>query len=83
MKKNKEPTGGFVIKNIVYHRGDTTRRHRYARALAQLYRVHWYGYETNYDTWEATRLLPRDNILSYFRKKRRLIPDRIHQAENG
>lgn len=55
----------------------------YAKVSEPLYRVCWYSYETDYDTWEQTRHLPRSKILSYYRTKKLPISGTIDQADDG
>lgn len=45
------------------------KTHKYPCTRENLYRVRWYGYWPNSDTWEPFRHLPRSMVLSYFKRK--------------
>ena len=76
-------TDEYVIDEIVDTRVNKSRRNRYAKPGETLYRVRWYGYEPDDDTWEPTKHLPRSKILAFCKKKGLPIPSDIDTAMNG
>lgn len=80
--KNEAPTEVFVIDEVVDHNINQGPRHRYSKAGEALYRVRWYGYQPDDDTWESTGQLPRSKILSYYWSRKLPIPDTIDQADD-
>lgn len=65
----------FVIERIVSHGRDDDN--------TLLFRVRWYGYEPNQDTWEPIGNLPRSHVLSYCKRAHLAIPDNIDDARVG
>ena len=47
------------------------------------YQVHWYDQENSHDTWEPLGNLPRNEIVSYHKRKRIPLPPSINHALNG
>ena len=82
-KEDEHPTEEFVIHKIIDHKINRSRRHRYAKAGEPLYRVRWYGFNEEYDTWEPTKHLPRSKIVSYHNAKKQPLPTNIDQADDG
>ena len=83
VEENEVPTEEFVIDDIISHMVNKSRRHQYANKGETLYRVRWYGFEADDDTWEPIKHLPRSKVLSYFRRKDLEIPEDIDKAING
>ena len=83
VEENEVPTEEFVIDDIISHMVNKSRRHQYANKGETLYRVRWYGFEADDDTWEPIKHLPRSKVLSYFRRKDLEIPEDINKAIDG
>ena len=72
-----------MIDKIVDQKINRNKRNRYAKVGEPLYRVRWYGFQEDDDTWEPTKHLPRSKIVSYYKAKKQPIPTNIDQADDG
>jgi len=82
-EKSGDETEEFVIDSIVAHKVNKSRRHRLARKGETLFRIRWYGYESDDDTWEPIQHLPRSKVLSYCKRIGIVVPDNLNQAIDG
>ena len=73
----------YVVDRIVDHRVNEDGDHPTAAVGATVYRTRWYGYSPSDDTWEPIEHLPRNKLVSYFKKKRVAIPSNIGEAQEG
>lgn len=55
----------FVIDKIVAHKSGNGPHY---------FRVRWYGYRQEDDTWEPMEHLPKSSIVHYFRRKKLPVP---------
>ena len=67
-EENGDETVEFVIDSIVAHKVNKSRRHRFAKKGETLFRIRWYGYESDDDTWEPIQYLPWSKKLSHCKK---------------
>ena len=82
-KTEESDTEEFVIDSIVSHKVNKSRRHRYAKQGENLYRVRWYGFDSDDDTWEPIKHLPRSKVLSYCSRMGFETPKNINDAVDG
>ena len=73
----------YVIDRIVSHRKNEDTKHPTAKLGETLYRVRWYGYDKSDDTFEPIKHLPRNKVVSYYKKIRKKVPDTINEAQLG
>ena len=73
----------YVIDRIVSHRRNEDAEHPTAKFGETVYRVRWYGYDKSDDTFEPIRHLPRNKVVSYYKKIRKELPENINQAQLG
>ena len=64
-EESGDETEEFVIDSIVAHKLTKSRRRRSAKKVEKLFRIPWYGYESDDDTWEPFRYFTRSKILTY------------------
>lgn len=76
-------TEEFVIDKVVDHKVNRNRRHKLANVGELLFKVGWYGYEPDKDTWEPVRHLPQGKILSYVKRDKIDVPRKIDHAIDG
>ena len=76
-------TEEFLIDIIVAHKVNKSLMHRFSRKGETLFQIRWYRFESDDDTWEPFRHLPRSNILSYCKRIVIVDPDNIHKAIDG
>ena len=76
-------TDEFVIERIVSHVINGDEDHPCAEIGEPLYRVRWYGYAKEDDTYEPVRNLPYNQILGYHKRKKIPLPDNIKDAQSG
>ena len=71
------------MDRIVDHETNQDQSHPHATVGQTLYRIRWYGYDQNDDTWEPIDHIPRSQILLYHRRKRLRIPKDVDKAIDG
>ena len=76
-------TEEFVIDKVVDHKLNKNRRHKFVNVGEPLFRVRWYGYGPDQDTWEPVRYLPRSKILQYVKRADIDKPANIDHAIDG
>lgn len=54
-----------------------------ARKVEVVYQIPWYGYESLDDTFEPILHLPRNNIISYHKRKKISLPADLNEAQLG
>ena len=59
----------FVVDRIISHGTNEDPEHPTAAVGETTYRVRWYGFEKNEDTYEPIQHLPRNKIVSYCKRK--------------
>ena len=89
----KPPANKPVPKKKVRYRAEEVGHDRYTihRILEHenlhdgrnAYRVRWYGYSAEEDTWEPIHHLPRNKVLQYCRSKGLPIPEDINDADES
>lgn len=47
------------------------------------YHVRWYDYEPSEDTYEPIKNLPRNQVVSYYKRKKLTLTDNIEKAQLG
>ena len=57
--------------------------HGYAEDGELLYRIRWYGYAEDQDTWEPVRHIPRSHIVRFSRLRGIPLPSHINEAMVG
>ncbi|MEM9094861.1 MAG: chromo domain-containing protein [Pseudomonadota bacterium] len=93
-KEQTDPTGlpkgndnddedEYVIDRIVSHGINEDNNHPSAKPGETVYRVRWYGYSASDDTYEPIRHLPRNKVVSYYKRKRLALPTDIGKAQLG
>ena len=65
----------YVMESIVDH--------SYAEDGELLYRIRWYGYAADQDTWEPVRHIPRSHIVRFCRSWKFPFPPHIDEAMIG
>ena len=65
------------------HRINTDPDHPTAKVGETTYRVRWYGYSPKDDTYEPTRTLPHNKLLSYYKLKKLAVPAELDKAIMG
>ncbi len=83
----EEPTGvedqEYVMERIISHRKNTDPNHSTAKVGEMTYRVRWYGFPPEEDTYEPIRNLPHNKVVSYYKRKKLPLPGDIDQAMDG
>ena len=72
-----------MIDSIVAHKVNKSRRHRFVKKGETFFRIRWYGYESDNETWEPIQHFPRSKILSHCKRFGIVVPDNIHQSIDG
>ena len=57
--------------------------HGYAEDGELLYRIRWYGYAADQDTWEPVRHIPRSHIVRFSRLRGISLPSHMNEAMVG
>lgn len=73
----------YVIDRIVGHGINEDADHPSASVGERTYRVRWFRFNKDEDTFEPIRKLPRNKVINYCRRKRMDIPSEINQAMAG
>ena len=73
----------FVVDRIVSHGINEDAEHPTARVGDTTYRVRWYGFGAEEDTFEPIHHLPRNKLVSYYKRKKLALPVDIHKAVAG
>ena len=75
--------GEYVVDKVVSHSVNTDTQHPTAAVGETTYRVRWYGYGPDEDTFEPIRHLPRNKVVSYYKRRKLSLPVDIHEAIQG
>ena len=83
--RNAEMDSGaeYVIDKVVDHIINEDEGHPHAKHGDMLYKVRWFGYTPEDDTFEPVHHLPRSQVLSYHRRKQMPVPSNIAKAMLG
>ena len=73
----------YVIDRIVSHGINDDADHPSADVGETTYRIRWYGYSAKDDTYEPIRHLPRNKVVSYYKRKKLPVPNNIEEAQQG
>lgn len=65
----------FVLESIVSHMAGPDGK-RY-------YRIRWYGYTPEEDTYEPIEHIPRSKVIAYYRRKRLALPPDLDCSQVG
>ena len=80
---NNETPSEYVIDRIVSHGINDDTDHPSADVGETTYRIRWYGYSAKDDTYEPIRHLPRNKVVSYYKRKKLPVPNNIEEAQQG
>lgn len=72
----------YVIDRVIDH-GECDDNHPTSKSGETLYRVRWYGFEHDDDTWEPIDHFSIQKLLSYYRRRRLVLPSDIDRAKTG
>ena len=75
--------GEYVIDKVVSHGVNTDPQHPTAAVGETTYRVRWYDYGPDEATFEPIRHLPRNKVVSYYKRRKLSLPEDIHEAVQG
>ena len=75
--------GEYVIDKVVDHIINEDERHPQIKRGDMLYKVRWFGYTPEDDTFEPVHHLPRSQVLSYHNRKQMPVPSNIAKAMLG
>ena len=73
----------FVIDKIISHGINEDPDHPSATVGETTYQVRWYGQNCDGDTYEPIRHIPRNKIVSYYKRIKQPLPDNLDQAQLG
>ena len=73
----------YVIERIVDDGINEDPEHPSAQVGETTYRVSWYGYGRDDDTFEPIRHLPRNEVVSYCKRKMKPLPKNLHESMNA
>ena len=62
-------------------KSNSREEHPSAQVGETTYRVRWYGQDAKGDTFEPIRHIPRNKVISYYKRKKLSLPDDIDQAQ--
>ena len=82
-ENSKEEAEEYVIDNIVSHGINEDSKHPSAKLGETTYRVRWHGYSPSDDTYELIHHLPRNKVVSYYKKKKLQLPSDLDKAQLG
>jgi len=71
------------MEGIISHGTNEDKDHPSADVGETTYRVRWYGYSSKDDTYEPIRHLPRNKVISYYKRKKLPIPENINENQQG
>lgn len=78
-----KPPQRYVIYQIISHGVNDDQEHPSARPVEPTYRVPWYGFDSDDNTSEPIRHIPRNKIVSYYERIRQPLPDNLDEAQQG
>ena len=73
----------YIIERIVDGGINEDPEHPSVQVGETTYRVRWYGYGRDDDTFEPIRHLPRNAVVSYYKRKKKPLPNNLHESMNG
>ena len=73
----------YVVDRIISHGINQDENHPSAKVGETTYRIRWYGYKPSDDTWEPIHHLPRNKVVSYYKRKKIRLPSNINEAILG
>ena len=73
----------YVMERIISHGINRDTNHPSAKVGEMTYRVRWYGYPPDQDTYEPIRHLPRNHVVRYHKRRRLQSPANLDEAMNG
>ena len=73
----------YVIDKVVDHIINEDEGHLHAKHGDMMYKVRWFGYTPEEDTFEPVHHLPRSQVLSYHNRKQMPVPSNIAKAMMG
>ena len=71
------------MDKVVSHGTNEDPHHPTAKVGETTYRVRWYGYGPDEDTFEPIRHLPRNKVVSYYKRRKLSLPEDIQEAVQG
>lgn len=73
----------FVMERIIGHGRNEDTEHPSAQVGETTYRIRWYGFDREHDTFEPIRHIPRSKVVSYYKRIKRPPPENIDDAQSG
>ena len=73
----------YVIERVVSHGINEDPDHPTASVGETTYQVRWYGLDRDGDTYEPIRHIPRNKIVSYYKRIKEPLPENLDQAQLG
>ncbi len=73
----------YVMERIVSHGINEDPEHPTAKVGETTYQIRWYGVDKDGDTYEPIQHIPRNKVVSYYRRKQLPLPDNINSAQAG
>ncbi|MEM1010485.1 MAG: chromo domain-containing protein, partial [Myxococcota bacterium] len=83
VKNNAAEAQEYIVDRIVGHGVNEDEEHPSAQVGETTYRVRWYGYGSQDDTYEPIHHLPLNKVVSYHKRKRFPLPDTLERAIAG
>jgi len=73
----------YVLERVISHGTNEDPDHPTASVGETTYQIRWFGCDKNDDTYEPIRHIPRNKIVSYYKRIKQPLPGNINEAQMG